>query len=529
MNFPRFLEDTLGSWQAPTHPFSIAETLRLDEAEAFPEDACERLNHWGLNAFYVPEHLGGQLNSFKVLFELLRLISRRDLTMAIGHGKTYLGAVAVWVAGNSAQQAALAKLILDYGIVSLGLTEKDHGSDLAANELQYTDGQLMGEKWLINNATRGDALTLFAKTSNDNTARNYSLLFIPKKILDPAAFYYLAKIKTHGIRGADMSGIGFRQAQIDSSHFIGNAGSGLEITLKSLQISRTLCASLSLGAGDTALRIALDFAHHRHLYGLNLTQMTHVKEVLQGAFLDLLTCEALALFGLRCLHFCPELMSLYSSVIKYYIPITIEAVFERLTGILGARSYLREAHDLGLFQKMLRDQRLISLFDGSTIVNLQNIAHQINFIVKKAQYAPQSAEQFIAFTDIFCIDKAVPPFNPSQLSLSVHGQDLFSYPPTTARTRLFESISSRSYFIDKMDQEKAQRLHEYCALTASTALQRFLTDGSLCRVSPHNSMLLERCLLRLASRPYADDLLWACLQQLHQQQQLFSFDPMQLL
>ncbi len=47
---------------------------------------------------------------------------------------------------------------------------------------------------------------------------------------------------------------------------MGAPGGDGELAFKSLQVSRTMCAALSLGAGDTALRLVLDFALHRPIY-----------------------------------------------------------------------------------------------------------------------------------------------------------------------------------------------------------------------------------------------------------------------
>lgn len=89
----------------------------------------------------------------------MRAVARRDLTVAVAHGKTFLGAVSVWVGGTRRQAEELAGLVMDGAAVSWGLTERDHGSDLMAGETVArpdTDGYLVsGEKWLINNASRG--------------------------------------------------------------------------------------------------------------------------------------------------------------------------------------------------------------------------------------------------------------------------------------------------------------------------------------------------------------------------------------
>src|SRR4051794_9891538 len=92
------LERFLGDPRDAGSRISFREALDLDEREAFPERATLTLDAWGLPRFYVPVASGGALRSFEVLAALARVVARRDLTVAIAHAKTFLGAGPVWVA-----------------------------------------------------------------------------------------------------------------------------------------------------------------------------------------------------------------------------------------------------------------------------------------------------------------------------------------------------------------------------------------------------------------------------------------------
>lgn len=541
------------------------QTMIDDELEIFPEQRYQQLNQWGLNDFYVPVAYGGKLKSFETLFGLLRLVSRRDLTLAIAHGKTYLGASAIWVAGNQVQKTWIANYVLNQGVVSLGLTEKSHGSDLVSNEVyakKVTQGYaISGEKWLINNATRGDAITVLAKTST----RNDSLFLINKKNLEPSTYHHLPKIKTHGIRGADISGIGFNNAVVNTQSLISSEGSGLEVTLKSLQISRTMCASLSLGAADTALRSTMKFVHARQLYGNVLTEIPYVKEVIVNAFLDIIISECLSLFALRCLHFHPEWMSLYSSVVKYFVPTQVESVFDHLAGVLGARSYLRETHEHGIFQKCIRDNRLVGLFDGSTMINLQNIANQINAIIQKSTKNCQD-KMLLKYYEIICsLNIPVSMFEAEALCLFAHGKELMPYVfelllrrihneqdknvdtvmivkllviLIIERDRLFSTISENSYFHQKLDKEKTNHLQQYCHLVAAGCCAYILYQNAfLSNNMITHRVLLKHCLIRIVSTFRQEDffgdfsdteIMWSYVNQLYQENRMFSLMPIRL-
>lgn len=486
--------------------FSDKNIVILDEMEAFPNDACKELEKWGLHHYYVPRHYGGKLYSFETVFGLIRLVSRRDVTIAIAHCKTYLGAAPIWVAGSESQKKLLGESILKGKIVALGLTERLHGSDLTANELvaiKKDDSYILsGEKWLINNATRCHLMSIFAKTSENNSSRNHSLFIIDKQFLHQNSYNNLPKIKTHGIRGADISGIKFSKAVLNSDNLVFTEGSALEITLKSLQISRTMCASLSLGAADTALRTTINFVLNRNLYGTNIGNIPRIKEVIVDAFIDILISESLSMAAVRCMHFFPELMSLYSSVTKYMVPTTSESLFDSLADILGARFYLRECHEHGKFQKFLRDNCIVGLFDGSTIVNLQNISNQMNSIAKKSLMNINSSELSLALNQIFSLEINVPEFDASKLRLSNHGIDIFScsleyilnnlmidsdakYNNSVnhllsiiefiikKRNLLFKNFTKRDLFHEKIDKSKENDLITYCKIISACCCLNF--------------------------------------------------------
>ena len=403
--------------------FSFKNTVALDEKESFPHAAVNLLNQWGMQNYYVPVEYGGSLKSFEELIALIATIARYDLTLAVAHGKTFLGSAAVWICGNNFLKSKVAKMIKDGQAFSLGVTEKDHGSDLISSEVFATNIEggyhISGEKWLINNATRGSALTLFAKVSNERGPFNFSLFMIDKTKLDAQSFSNIPKIKTHGIRGADISGISFNNAFVPKSSLMGKIGSGLEDILKCIQLTRTICSGLSFGAGDSALRTTIHFAKSRKLYDQPITSLEHTCNILLNAFLDLLICDCVIKVTSRALHIIPEQMSVYSAVIKYFVPSRVETMVLQLAKVLGARHFLRQEHDNGIFQKILRDISIISIFDSSSIVNLQSIGQQL----KQLSEANASLLDDAKLKTLFTLNTPLNEFNLNSLLLNNYGRD----------------------------------------------------------------------------------------------------------
>lgn len=373
------LDRVLGDPLVETGPFGFRSALRLDEREEFPDEAASVLDDLGVNRGYVPAALGGTLHSFEDLALTLRAIARRDVTLAVGHGKTVLGSLPALMMGDLDLQGRVARQVLAREAVALALTERDNGSDLLSSRVRAergTAGLLRGEKWLINNATRATALSVFARTRDAGGPRGFSLFFVDKREIG-ATYTLLPKIRTHGIRGADISGIRF-DASPCAWPPIGGEGAGLSVILKTFAVTRTLIANVAVGALDSALRIALRFARSRALYGGTVLAIPHARATVCDAAAVLLACEAASLAGARILHVAPEQAGFWSSALKYAVPTLVERAIGELAVVLGARHYLREGEAHGMFQKILRDVAILSLFDGNTLVNLNGVALHAN-------------------------------------------------------------------------------------------------------------------------------------------------------
>lgn len=420
------LEQALGDPFDPRTPFSLANAVELDEREEFPEAAVAALVAWGYLDRMVPADQGGRLVSFEEAVALQRCVSRRDLTAAIALGQTFLGSVAVWLAGTSEQRQWQAALLRSGGLAALALTEQAHGTDILASDVRAAPAgpnrvRLDGSKWLINNGTRARALTVFAREGDGEGLAGFSLFLVDKEALAPDAFNALPKKRTLGIRGADISGIELRAAELPDGARIGRVGSGAELLLQSLQITRIGCCGFSLGAADTGLRIAAEFARARKLYGGRVWDIPHAQASLGGAFVDLLVSDAVATAAARAVQSAPEQLSFISAIAKAFVPSQVEAVLREAAVVLGARHYLREGLHGGAFQKVLRDAAVVSLFDGSLPVNLDAIGTQLLRLSPRAAAPPDQREEVLAAT--FDLLAPLAPIDPSRLALLNGGRD----------------------------------------------------------------------------------------------------------
>ncbi len=423
------LERDLGAPFIPDSPLSFQRTAALDEQEVFPEAEIKWLYDWGLQRYYIPTDCGGKFTSFEEFVAFVRVLSRRDLNVAIAF-TTMFWSFLTWMAGTEKQQQKLARYMQDeYGTMCLAYSERDHGSDLVGGSVvgkKVPGGyRLTGEKWPINRATRSGISFVLARTDETGGNRGLSLFMVDKREIDPTHYGNNPKIKTHGIRGADMSGIYFNDCFVPDEMLVGEEGQGLELALKGFQITRALCAAFSQGSADTCLRTTLNFALNRKIYGKTVWDMPHPRRVLVHGFLDILACDCVNIAAARGFHVAPRQFSVWSAVDKYFVPVTLEKMQQDISVVLGARFYMRDEHDYGVFQKMLRDSSIISVFDGSSVVNLHSLILQRRQLAKGRRR--RKPKDVIAIQErlhnSFDLATELPKFDPSQLDLISRGTD----------------------------------------------------------------------------------------------------------
>jgi hypothetical protein len=220
-----------------------------------------------------------------------------------------------------------------------------------------------------------------------------------------------------GARGADFSGVRYGDVRLGADSVVGREGEGLELTLRSFQITRAVVPALALGATDTALRTVVRFARERRLYGQSVFDIPRPQATLVDAFADLLACECVVAATARAAHVVPDELRLWSAVSKAFVPVVTGRAIQALGEVLGARSFLRDGHPFAIFQKMARDHDVISLFHAGGFLLLQTVGLGLSQVFGFAQKA--STEEKRTFHDplrrVFSLSDTLPSLDPTRL------------------------------------------------------------------------------------------------------------------
>ena len=114
-----------------------------------------------------------------------------------------------------------------------------------------------------------------------------------------------------------------------------------------------------------------------------------------------------------------------AAVAKYFVPTTIGAALRALSLDLAAGHYLREPHESGMFQKMLRDSTIAVIGHASSLINLYSIGQQLLTCAEQRNRRrtahPERPDQRVELT--CALRRELPAFDPTQIATSARGQD----------------------------------------------------------------------------------------------------------
>ncbi|MFJ8109653.1 acyl-CoA dehydrogenase family protein [Streptomyces sp. NPDC096132] len=413
---PEGVEELLGDPEDPDNPYGFAAAVARDEADAHPDELCRALVSAGFHLNYLPREWGGALDSFDRSMTLVRAAARRDVNVMPGTMFSIIAATCLQLHGSEDQRRRVAEILTRGGAVAFALTEAEHGSDLLAGEVRLDeDGRLRGEKWLVGNGLRCEAVYVVARTGQRGPGAFSAYLLDPGAdglVREPAP-------RTGGMRGVDIARLRFTGLEVPEEALVGKVGEGLEVAILAQQAVRLMSMAGSLGCADTALRLTLGFAAERRVAGAVLSRTPHARRELAVASAALLAADAVALAAARGVHVVPEVFSVWALAAKHVVAEAGDELVRRCATVLATRSVLREqAPGAGLFQKLQRDTAVVRVIDASPLANLRAYAAQIPTLVTRDEVPePETLRR------IFALDAGLPPYEPTRLDLVVRGSD----------------------------------------------------------------------------------------------------------
>jgi alkylation response protein AidB-like acyl-CoA dehydrogenase len=382
------LDVVLGDPRESGNPIGHTAVLAADERLEMLAAGERALDSFGLNAEFVPAEYGGRFTRADRLAALMRTLCRRDPCLGLGYGfSSFIASVNVWSSGDEDQRRRAAGLLLANKTIAAGFHELNHGNDFAHADFTARmagGGWLMsGRKEVVANIQRAAAIVLFARTSQAAGSRSHSQFLVVKEDLPAGHVRDMPRFLTSGLRGLQLGGAEFSDCPIPAGALIGEPGRGMEIGLRSFQITRSVLPAIFVGPLDAALRIAVECALERRLYGGAVADIPYVRCVIARAFADLLAIDAFSAVAVRGLHLVPGSMAVYASAVKYLTSRIVLDAFEDLRSVLGAQAYVRQG-PYAMFQKLARDIVPATFIHVSRMACLVTLLPQLPRLARKS-------------------------------------------------------------------------------------------------------------------------------------------------
>jgi alkylation response protein AidB-like acyl-CoA dehydrogenase len=417
------LERAFGPLDSPANPLGQDALLAADSRSEMLAEAERVLDRYGLNEEFVPTELGGRLDRLDVLGRVLRPVFRRDASLGFGYGlNCFFAATPVWTAGNREQRERAAGMLLDGRRIAVVRHEVAHGNAFVRDEFEARpndDGFLLnGSKAVIANAARAAGLVVFARTGDEAGGRAHSVLLLDRADLPAGRIEDLDRHSTNGMRSAEFGGLRVTDCPVPPSALVGGLGDGYELSLRSSLVIRGLIPSIVLAGADTALRTVARFAARPRDDGRSSLDVQHVRDVLTGAFLDLLISDCLALVATRSLHLLPKQMSAYAATAAYLAPKLVAESMDEMSAVLGKAAFAEDG-TYGMFQKQLRDLPVTSLGHAGSAGRQVSILPQLPFFARHAWFADPEAPGVL-----FRLREGLPPLDLAEAALLGDGDPL---------------------------------------------------------------------------------------------------------
>lgn len=295
---------------------------------------------------------------------------------------TILGLGPIWMSNNQNIKQKTAGLLDEGEIFAFGLSEKEHGADIYASDMDITPqesgGYLAnGSKYYIGNANKAALVSTFGKFTTDgeyvffcvdSQHENYELV---KNVLNSQN--YVAEYSLHNY-------------PLTEQDILATKRDAWDMALNTVNVGKFNLGWASIGISTHAFHEALNHAANRYLFDHYVTDFTHVRQLFIDSYVRLV---AMKLFAMRAIDYMriasPEdrRYLLYTPMVKMKVTTQGEEVINALWDVIAAKGFEKDMY----FEMATRDIRALPKLEGTVHVNMALIIKfMANYFFKPGEF-----------------------------------------------------------------------------------------------------------------------------------------------
>lgn len=279
-----------------------------------------------------------------------------------------LGVGPIWMGDNETVKHKTAQLLKDGGIFAFGLSEKEHGADLYANEMKlYPQGdgtyKADGSKYYIGN---GNVAALVSVHGRYDDTDEHVFFAVESKHHN---YKLVKKINTSGIRPAYVAEFELVDYPITKEEILSSGQLAWDSSLSSVNIGKFQLGFCSLGVCTHAFYEAITHASNRILYGKPVTNFPHIKKFFVESYVRMI---AMKLYALRSLDYFRSASNedrrylLFNPIQKSKVTFEGVKVMDMLQDVITAKGFEQDTY----FEGAIRDVGMNPRLEGTRHVNI---------------------------------------------------------------------------------------------------------------------------------------------------------------
>ncbi|NOK14730.1 acyl-CoA dehydrogenase family protein [Corallococcus exercitus] len=345
-----------------------------DETSDFPKDLISAAFELGLLNMAIPSEYNGV-----GLTHLEQVIVCEELAWGCAGVATSLIAndlanLPIILAGTDDQKK---RLLAPFGeklkLSCFCLTEPAAGSDVAAmGTTARREGDeyvLNGSKCFITNAGYADQFTVFATLDKGKKHKGITCFVVEGR---PQGLTTGKHENKMGQRASNTTTVTFDEVRVPAKNRIGEEGEGFKIAMATLDNSRPLTASISIGIARAALEHSLEYSAQRQTMGKPIREHQAVQFMLAEMAMNTHAARLLTYESAQVLDE-GQRNTLQSSYAKCFAADMAMKVATDAVQVFGGYGYMKEYP----VEKLMRDAKLIQVYEGTSQVQRLVIAKEL--------------------------------------------------------------------------------------------------------------------------------------------------------
>ncbi len=342
----------------------VANRLKFEEQHYVDREVWLKAGELGLLCCSIPEEYGGGGGTFAHDLAVIEASGRVGDT-AWGNG-VHSGIVAHYLLAYGTEEQKhrwLPKMASGEYVAAVAMTEPGTGSDLKAvrtRAVREGDEYVIdGAKTFITNGNQADLVVVVCKTDPAAGARGISLIVVEAEKCP--GFKRGRILEKVGQPGADTSELSFEEARVPVENLLGGVeGKGFGQLMTQLAQERLILGVSSVATIERALKITVDYAKSRDMFGHTLWDFQNTKFV----------CAEVATTAVVARNFIDNSISRHlrgeldietAAMIKWWMSEQYVTTVDRCVQLFGGYGYMREYE----IARMYQDARISKIFAGT--------------------------------------------------------------------------------------------------------------------------------------------------------------------